>query len=197
MTVAFLHGDRVALRPFEREDLPLLQRSRNDPGIREPLTFSTPSNADDVEEFYDAVMQGDDNVNLVVQRPDEDDGTDACRADAGRADAGRAGAGVVTLFDVSRHAAELAYWILPAFHGEGFGTEAAALLVDHAFQGMGLHRLRAKALVDNDASRAVLDRLGFRDEGRSRDAVFQRGAYRDHVRYGLLEGEWDGVDGVL
>ena len=125
MAVAFLHGDRVALRPFEREDLPLLQRSRNDPVIREPLTFSAPSNADDVEEFYDAVMQGDDNVNLVVEVPDEDDG-----ADAGPAGAGCTDAGVVTLFDVSRHAAELAYWILPAFHGEGFGTEAAALLVD-------------------------------------------------------------------
>lgn len=178
MSVAFLHGERVALRPFEREDLPLLQRSRNDPVIREPLTFSTPSNADDVEAFYENVMQGDDNVNLVVTVDGED-------------------AGVVTLFDVSRHAAELAYWLLPEFHGEGYGSEAAALLVDHAFQGMGLHRVRAKALADNDASRAVLERLGFREEGRNRDVVYQRGAYRDHVRYGLLEGEWDGVDGAL
>jgi RimJ/RimL family protein N-acetyltransferase len=167
----FLEGDRLDLRPLEREDLELVQRARNDPTIRERLTFSTPSSMDDVEEFYENVVLGEDSVNLVVTV----DGDPA---------------GTVVLFDLSRHAAELAVWLLPEFQGEGYGREASGFLVGHGFEGLGLHRLRAKALRDNDASRRMLESLGFQEVGVARDAVFQRGRYHDMVRYDLLADEW-------
>lgn len=167
----FLDGDRVALRTLEREDLELVQRSRNDPAIREWMTFTEPASMDDVEAFYENVVLGDDNLNLVIAVDDEP-------------------AGVVVLFDVGRHAAELAAWLLPEYQGEGYGRAAAELLVGHGFEGLGLHRIRAKALRDNDASRATMESLGFEEVGVARDAVFQRGDYRDMVRYDLLADDW-------
>lgn len=167
----FLTGERLDLRTVERDDLDLLQRSRNDPAIREWLTFTTPSTMDDVESFYENVIVDDDGLNLCVCVDDE-------------------AVGAVVLFDVSRHSAELAAWLLPEYQGEGYGREACALLVGHGFDGLGLHRIRAKALRDNDASRATLESLGFREIGVARDAVFQRGEYRDMVRYDLLADEW-------
>lgn len=166
----FLDGDRIDLRTLERDDLELLQRSRNDPAIREWLTFTTPSTKDDVEEFYENVIVDGDDVNLLVCVDDEP-------------------VGAVVLFDVSRHAAELAAWLLPEYQGEGYGREATELLVGHGFEGLGLHRIRAKALRDNDPSRATLESLGFSEVGVARDAVFQRGCYRDMVRYDLLADE--------
>lgn len=167
----FLSGDRIDLRTVEREDLDLLQRSRNDPALREWMTFTTPSTADDIESFYENVVVDGDNVNLVVCVDDE-------------------AVGAVVLFDVSRHSAELAAWLLPEYHGEGYGREATELLVGHGFEGLGLHRIRAKALRDNDASRATLESLGFSEVGVARDAVFQRGGYHDMVRYDMLAEEW-------
>lgn len=167
----FLAGERIALRTLERDDLDLLHRGRNDPAVREWMTFSMPSAMDDVEEFYEEVVLGDDNVNLVV-------------------DVAGDRAGIAVLFDISRHSAELAAWLLPDYHGKGYGRAATELLVGHAFEGLGLHRVRAKALRDNDASRGTLDSLGFSEVGVARDAVFQRGRYQDMVRYDLLEDEW-------
>ncbi|WP_255195118.1 GNAT family N-acetyltransferase [Halorarius litoreus] len=167
----FLEGDRIDLRTVEREDLDLLQRSRNDPAIREWLTFTTPSTSDEVESFYENVIVDGDNVNLLVCPDDE-------------------AVGAAVLFDVSRHSAELAAWLLPEYHGEGYGREATELLVGHGFEGLGLHRIRAKALRDNDASRATLESLGFTEVGVARDAVFQRGRYHDMVRYDMLAEEW-------
>lgn len=167
----FLDCDRLALRTMEREDLELVQRARNDPDIRRWMTFTTPSSMDDVEEFYENVVLGDDNLNLVTCVDGEP-------------------VGVVVLFDLSRHSAELAAWLLPEYQGEGYGRAAAELLVDHGFEGLGLHRIRAKALVDNEPSRATLAALGFQEVGIARDAVFQRGRYRDMVRYDLLADEW-------
>lgn len=167
----FLAGDRLDLRTVERDDLDLLQRSRNDPAIREWMTFTTPSTRDEVESFYENAIVDGDNVNLVVCVDDDP-------------------VGAVVLFDVSRHSAELAAWLLPDYQDEGYGREACELLVGHGFEGLGLHRIRAKALRDNEASRATLDSLGFREVGVARDAVFQRGDYHDMVRYDLLSEEW-------
>ncbi|WP_255150941.1 GNAT family N-acetyltransferase [Halorarius halobius] len=167
----FLDGDRIDLRTLEREDLELVQRSRNDPAIRERMTFTDPASMDDVEEFYENVVLGDDNLNLVVCVDGEP-------------------AGTVVLFDVGRHSAELAAWLLPEYQGDGYGTEAAELLVGHGFEGLGLHRIRGKALRDNDASRATMESLGFREVGVARDAVFQRGQYQDMVRYDILAADW-------
>jgi len=56
----------------------------------------------------------------------------------------------------------LGYAVVPEQHGRGFATEAAASVVQFAFENVHLHRLRATALRDNIASRRVLERLGFR-----------------------------------
>lgn len=167
----FIRGEDVTLRTLERDDLDLLHRSRNNPAIRSWLTFETPSAMDDIESFYESTVLGDGNVNLVVCIDGEP-------------------AGTVVLFDISRHSAELAAWLFPEYQGEGYGREASELLINHGFSDLGLHRIRAKALADNEPSRGLIRSLGFAKVGVARDAVFQRGAYQDMVRYDLLSDEW-------
>lgn len=172
----YLEGDHVELRVAEREDVEFLNTARNHPDIREPMTFTTPSTHEDMETFYEEVIQGDDNVNFVVCRPGED--TEPV--------------GAAVLFGITRHHAELAYWLLPEHRGAGYATEAARLTVRYAFDTLGLHRVHAKTVDDNDASQALLSRLGFREEGRRRDHVYQRGGYRDFVYFGVLREEFGG-----
>lgn len=93
---------------------------------------------------------------------------------------------------MTREHATLAYCLVPAARGEGYATEAAALLVGSAFDTLRLHHLVAWTVAGNEASRAVLDRLGFDEEGRLREHVYWDGAHRDAVYFGLLAREWDG-----
>lgn len=171
---AFLRGERVSLRPVEREDLELLQRVRTEPTFRHSLGFDRPWNRERTEEFFEDVVVGDeDSLNLVVGV----DGDDA---------------GVVSLFDVGRVGGEVSYWLFPEFRGEGYATEALALLLAHAFDELGLHRVSAHVFAENDASRELLDRLGFAHEGTTREARISGGEYRDVKQYGLLADEFGG-----
>lgn len=62
--------------------------------------------------------------------------------------------------------AELGYWLTPESWGRGFATEAARAVIDMARYALPLRRLQARHHVNNDASRRVLDKLGFREIAR-------------------------------
>ncbi len=59
-------------------------------------------------------------------------------------------------------AAEIGYWLAVPWWGRGLGYEAAAALCNWAFTGRGCDRLYARYRHGNEASRRILDRLGFR-----------------------------------
>jgi ribosomal-protein-serine acetyltransferase len=71
-------------------------------------------------------------------------------------------------------------------------TAAVRAYVDHAFQVWRLNRVSIEAAVDNARSRAVAERLGFRQEGvlREVERVGERAV--DHVVYAVLAAEWAG-----
>ncbi len=77
------------------------------------------------------------------------------------------------------------YWIDGALAGRGLTTVGLALLTDHCFRTAGLHRIEANIRPENAASRRVVDKLGFRDEGVRRRLLHVDGAYRDHICYAL------------
>lgn len=180
---AFLGGDRVTLRTVTEDDHALFERAHNEPAFREGLLFRTPQTRDDVGRFVEE-RTSDENVLLVVC-VDEDEGV----GDDGTDDVETVGA--VSLSDVTREHATLAYWLVPEARGEGYATEAAGLVVEYAFDTLGLHHLVAWTIAGNEASQAVLERLGFVEEGRLREHVYWDGVHRDAVYFGLLAREWD------
>jgi RimJ/RimL family protein N-acetyltransferase len=169
----FAEGERVELRTVEREDVEFVQRVQLDPGTRTHLGFVHPKSKEQVETFYEntiAATNGD--TNLLV-------------CDDGEA------LGAVDLFDVEHDHGTVAYWLAPDARGEGYATEGLSLLLDYAFDTRGLHHVVAEVFEFNDASRALVERLGFEQEGRLREHVFARGEYHDVVQYGLLAEEWN------
>jgi ribosomal-protein-alanine N-acetyltransferase len=70
--------------------------------------------------------------------------------------------------------------------------EAVRLVVTHAFHALGLHRLEANIQPGNGPSRALVRRLGFRQEGYSPRYLKIDGDWRDHERWAVLADEWRG-----
>jgi len=97
--------------------------------------------------------------------------------------------------DLRNRNAEIGYFIHPAHHRQGIAAEAVGALLDHCFATLGLHRVQAVIDPDNEASRALAGRLGFRCEGMLRETMFLGGAWRNDLVYGLLRREWAGMGG--
>lgn len=69
---------------------------------------------------------------------------------------------------------ELGYIFNPAYQRQGYATEAARALVDHAFAELGVHRVVANCNPANVASWRVLEKIGFVREGHLRQNIFFR-----------------------
>jgi len=102
--------------------------------------------------------------------------------------------GGVTLSRVHRGAAHMGsvgYWIGEPHIRQGFVTAALRGLIAFAFDplGLGLHRLEAACLPENEPSRRALERVGFELEGRARAYLRINGVWRDHLLFGLVRGD--------
>ncbi len=83
----------------------------------------------------------------------------------------------------------LGYWIGEAHARRGYMTEAVGAIRDHAFGPLGLSRLEAACLPENAASRAVLERCGFKYEGVAQSYLQIAGRWRTHVLYAGLRAD--------
>ena len=89
----------------------------------------------------------------------------------------------------SARSAQVGYWVDEAYAGRGVIPTALAMAVDHCFFTTGLHRLEASIRPENHASRRVVEKLGFREEGIRVRQLHINGAWRDHVCYALTAEE--------
>jgi len=87
--------------------------------------------------------------------------------------------------------AEVGYWLGEQFTGRGLATRAARWAVDRLFRVERLHRVEMQCGVENRASRAVAERLGFRAEGVRRESHWITDRFVDHVMYAMLDREWE------
>jgi [ribosomal protein S5]-alanine N-acetyltransferase len=101
--------------------------------------------------------------------------------------------GYVRLSSVERrpfHNAYLGYWMAADRQGHGLMTEAVGLVLSFAFETAGLHRVQAAAVPRNAASRRVLRKAGFREEGMALRYLEIAGRWEDHVLHALTREEW-------
>jgi ribosomal-protein-serine acetyltransferase len=93
--------------------------------------------------------------------------------------------------DWANRACNVGYWLGAAYEGRGLMTRACRVLVTYAFSEQGLRRVEIRAAPTNRRSRAIPERLGFRQEGVLRDADWLYDHYVDLVVYAMLADEWE------
>lgn len=102
--------------------------------------------------------------------------------------------GGITLSNIRRRAAQfvtLGYWMGQAHAGRGLMTEGVGLIVPFCFETLDLHRIHAAFLPLNTASRRVLEKNGFVEEGFAKSYLQINGRWEDHVLMGLHRERWE------
>lgn len=142
---------RLIFRKFVDDDLPLLIEQRSDPDVNRYLGGPKRQNAEALAirmKFYMDCYErfGAGMCPMIWKETGEIIGT----------------AGLQPLEDTGE--IEVGYSIIKKFWGLGIGTEAAKGWMEYGFNTMGLERIVAVAVVENKASRHILEKLGMKFE---------------------------------
>jgi ribosomal-protein-alanine N-acetyltransferase len=109
-------------------------------------------------------------------------------------EAGDAIIGRIALGNVVRGAwrnATLGYWVSAATGGRGHATSAARLICEFAFDHAGLHRVQPAVIPRNVRSIRVVEKAGFRHEGRALKYLNIAGNWEDHDIFALTSEDWE------
>ena len=85
---------------------------------------------------------------------------------------------------------EVGYWVGRSYWGRGIASEALRLICGYGFDVMGANRIEARVYAFNPTSGRVLEKCGFRLEGRLRRRMVKDGERTDQLVYGLLPEDW-------
>jgi diamine N-acetyltransferase len=176
MQSAFLLGERVYLRPLEREDLARIRQWANNPHIRRLTGEVSPMSEAGAEEFYERVRSDRERVWFIVVLRE------------GNRPIGEAG--LLRMFppwrttDLSLIIGEEDAW------GKGYGTEAILLLLDYAFGYLGFHRVALGAVGFNERAIRFYEKVGFKKEGIQREGYYYDHKFHDFVMMSILEDEF-------
>ena len=169
-----LEGKLVNLRVVEKEDLPLLAEWSNDLEFGGEYWSIQQFSKSEFEKLFTTETKHEFKDFFIEKK----DGTKV---------------GWITHFYLLHplgRLLEIGYSVLPNERGKGYCTEAVNIMVDYLFLSKDTMRIQAIADVRNLASQKVLEKAGFKREGRLRKTGFIRGVWTDDYLYSIIREEW-------
>jgi len=175
---AMLIGTRVYLRPPTREDIEEIVRYAR----RETETFfDIGRHMPDVEGFA-----------AWSDRQQKQEFPEAVRFAVCLRESGEV-IGEVSLFEldlINRTAETASFFHRPEYRGGGYGSEAKQLLLEYAFDRLGLHVLQSWVFFPNTRSAAALRKQGYTEAGRIHWRFANDGSWDSFVVFDILAREW-------
>lgn len=89
--------------------------------------------------------------------------------------------------DILRLSGFIGFWLAEEYWGKGIMTEATKAVTKHAFDNLGLIRVFARVFSNNSASIRVLEKAGYKQEGRFINAIVKEGIILDQLQYAILK----------
>jgi RimJ/RimL family protein N-acetyltransferase len=180
---AAVNTERLVLRPFRESDLDDVHALQSDPEVVRYLFWEVRTREESrawlVDRMAaDRLMQDGDAVALAVER---------------REDHRVIGSVNAWWRSVEHSQGEVGFVFARPAQGRGYAGEATTALVDLVFRRLDLHRVFAVTDARNDASAALLRRLGLRQEAHLRHVERFKGDWGDTLIFAVLREEWDAV----
>lgn len=167
-----LRGEQIYLRPITADDTELAVRWRNQPSVVENFLYRKPITPKDHEDWLaNKVFKG--LVHQFIVCRNEDDKP--------------LGSAYLQNFDEESRRAEWGIYLgEEQTYGKGVGTEAGHLILDYAFNTLGLHKVVSRVLARNTASARMSEKVGSIQEAYLRDEYFLDGQYEDLILFGIF-----------
>lgn len=173
--VIFLKGKRVRLRPIEKTDIDRCTIWINDPEVRDFVSNSFPISHTQEEEYVGETKIPQNHIKLAIET---NSGIHI---------------GNISVFHINwidRTAETGALIGNKKYWSKGYGTEAKMLLMDYAFNTLGLRKLHSAAYTYNERSINYSLKCGYKIIGRKKEEKLRNGVYHDLVMLEVFRDEW-------
>ncbi len=177
-----LHGKRIRLRAAEREDITIFLNWVNDEEITDNLDLVYPISRTEEEQWYENMLAKPptEHVMVIEIKPPKQGDPFIPIGDC-----------QFFNFDWRNRSAEIGIMIgEKAFWGQGYGTDTMRLLLKHGFETINLHRIWLQVFAHNKRGIHVYEKVGFKSEGKFRQAHYFHGKYVDIHIMSVLKHEW-------
>ncbi|HZT78324.1 MAG TPA: GNAT family protein [Vicinamibacterales bacterium] len=172
-----LPGERLTLRELRPSDADSLYAELNTPEVRR-FMWAPPPNAAAFTQF------------IEWAHAERETGKYICYGIVPSGEADAAGVFELRQLQPGFWRGELGFVMASRLWGHGVFPEGAQLMLDFAFRTVKVHRIEARAAVDNSRGNAALQKLGAQREGRLRDAFWRDDHYVDQYLWAILDTDW-------
>jgi len=174
-------GQRVRLRPVEKDDLPRYVKWFSDPELRSYLDTYMPMGQVQEERWFERNLgAGSEQAWAIDAQPADGVGPWVHIGSCGYHEV-----------DWRNRLGEVGILIgLRDYWGKGYGTDAMQTLVAWGFYTLNLNRVQLRVYSDNERAIRSYQKVGFQIEGRLRQANYCNGVWRDTLLMGVLREDW-------
>lgn len=173
----YLYGKTVVLRALEAEDMEMLRATVNDPDIEHLVGgWSFPVSRSAQMKWYDNQIIDKNNVRYAIEITENNEFI-----------------GMISLTNIdwkNRTGMSAIKLKQDAPHGRGYGCDAEFTLLKYAFEELNLHRITANVLEYNIPSIKLHTKVGAKQEGIQREAIYKHGKYHDVILFGILKEDF-------
>ncbi|MFE8702967.1 GNAT family N-acetyltransferase [Cytobacillus sp. FJAT-54145] len=174
--VRFLEGNRVYLRPLSLDDTELYFETLYHPQTRMLTGTQKVFTKEQIHRYIEGKASDSTSVLLLIalRETDEVIGDIALQSIDGM----NRSANIRIAINQDQH------------QGKGYGQEAMKLMLDYGFGILNLHRVELNVFAFNERAASVYEKLGFKQEGVQREALYYNHQYHDSILMSILEDEY-------
>lgn len=170
-----MEDGRVYLRLMTREDTENIIKWRNSDEVRKQFIYQKTFTKESHEKWIETMIETGRVVQMMIVEFETDKPI---------------GSVYVRDIDMEHKKAEYGIFIGELdYLGKGYGTEAAELMIDYAFEYLGLHKLMLRVYAENERAIKSYEKAGFVKEAYLKDDVCVQGKYRDIVLMAIINKE--------
>lgn len=171
-----LVGEKVILRPFLSDDLPLIEACLKDPEVGK-LTGSTEDfDSETVEKWYNSRNEQTERLDLAIVDKSQNI---------------LVGEVVVNLYDEKNHSMNFRILIGPRGRNRGIGTEVTNLMINYIFHNTSLDQITLSVFDFNPRAKAVYEKVGFVLDSVDKNDLEYEGQWIDSINMKLTRERWD------
>jgi RimJ/RimL family protein N-acetyltransferase len=179
---AVILGQRIRLRPVEKDDVPRFVKWFADPELRSYLSMYMPIGQVQEERWFERNLNAGDEQTWAI---------DAQPADMAVGPWVHIGSCGFHRLDWRNRWGEVGIVIgAHDYWDRGYGTDVMQTMVAWGFYTLNLNRVQLRVFADNARAIRCYEKVGFQIEGRLRQENFANGAYRDTLLMGVLREDW-------